>query len=86
MTAHTEAIAAYRTRIGAVDQPQVQTVSEPEDPTAGMGRCNDCTGYRGGYCTTAATAWGTRRDRIEIGPNLAAMSQHCAGFARKDGQ
>lgn len=83
MTAHDEAIAMQRHRIGSIDRSAVHTVSEPEDVTAGMGKCNDCTAYRGGWCTTAQKAWGVRNPRIEIGPNLASISQHCAGFARK---
>lgn len=83
MTAHTEAMEQFRKRIGAIDSPSVQTVSEPEDKTAGMGKCIDCKAYRGGWCTSAPKAWGTRQDRIEIGPNLAALSQHCAGFEQK---
>lgn len=84
MTAHQEAMAAYIDRVGMPNRPTFETVSEPEDATAGMGKCNDCTAYRGGWCTTAQKAWGVRNPRVEIGPTLAAMSQHCAGFAKRE--
>ena len=84
MTAHSEAMEAYRKRIGAVDKPAgIETVSEPEDPTAGMVRCIDCKALEDGWCTNASKALGIRKQRLEIGRILAKRSQHCAGFIAK---
>lgn len=82
MTAHDEAMAAYRQTLNADDRPTVASVSEPPDDWDGRVRCIDCRRLRGVSCSQPKAAGLRQTNAIgaELSPSFRTMRQRCPGF------